>query len=99
MKKVLLLLVMLIPLLAQCSRETENDALSEIRSIAWNSLDENARATVNRDWQKAPVTETVYNELRAWVVVFHTKDDSLLGPITVYVDPATHTVVGQGLRM
>ncbi len=99
MKKVLLLLVMLIPLLAQCSRETENDSFSEIRSIAWNALDENAQATVNRDWQKAPVTETVYNELRAWVVVFHTKDDSLLGPITVYVDPDTHVVMGQGLRM
>jgi len=50
------------------------------------------------DWKQAPVYEFIFEQKRTFAVTFHTKNDALLGPITIYVDEATKVVVGESLR-
>ena len=71
----------------------------QIREIAWNSLSEQAKSTVNMDWKQAPMIESTYNQKSVYAVSFNTSDDALIGPITVYVDISTKVVLGQALRL
>ena len=98
MKKLIILFVALIPLVSGCKKDQTPGTLSEIREIAWNSLSTAEQSTVTGDWKQAEVTETTYNEKSAYAVAFHTSDDALLGPITVYVDQSTKLVLGYDLR-
>lgn len=96
MKKLIILILALIPFISNCKKETDSN--SQVREIAWNSLSQQEKSTVIVDWKQAPVTESTYNEKIVYAVRFNTSDDALLGPITVYVDISTKVVLGQVLR-
>lgn len=94
-----LVMILLIPFIEGCKKDNETDSDLQIREIAWNYLDAQAKATVNVDWGKAPVAETMYNGAKVYAVTFNTTDDALLGPIIVYVDAFSKVVLGETLRM
>jgi hypothetical protein len=98
MKKLFILFIALIPIFSNCEKESETYSELQIREIAWNSLSEQEKLTVNVDWKQAPVSESTYKQKRAYAVRFDTTYDALLGPITVYVDISTKVVLGQALR-
>ena len=98
MKKLIILILALIPFISSCKKEKETDSNSQVREIAWNSLSEQAKSTVIIDWKQAPVTESTYNQKSVYAVSFNTSDDALLGPIIVYVETSTKVVLGQALR-
>ena len=89
----------MIPFISSCTNENETDLMLQIREIAWNSLNEQAKSTVNVDWKQAPVNELTYKEKNAYSVCFNTSDDALIGPIIVYIDKDSLVVLGQGLRL
>lgn len=99
MKKLFFLILVLIPFISSCQKDDVVSPDSQIREIAWNALDAQQQATVNIDWQQAPVTESTYNQEIVYVVRFNTTEDPLLGPIEVYIDKSTKAVLGQALRM
>ncbi len=67
----------------------------EYREIAWNYITEQEKATVTGDWRAAKVQATQWNDKAAISVIFNTKDDALLGPIVIIVDPQTKKAVQQ----
>jgi hypothetical protein len=82
--------LLLFTLLMACSFESDRDPLDVFREIAYNSLTVSEKASLLEDWRKA--------EVGAWtngnyLVTFKTKDDALLGPIQVVVDPVNGVVV------
>ena len=95
-------------LLSGCGDLFSNDPDDEYRKIAWNALTEEQKQTVIIDLDDANVNrndtyvlrdkEGPNKEVPAVSVRFNTKDDSLLGPIIVYIAPDTKEVLGQGLR-
>jgi hypothetical protein len=86
-------------IIAACAREAEpDDPYLPVKQVAWAYLTEYQKSTVNTDWKKAPVQETVHQGVAAFSVIFHTKDDILLGPIIVYVDASDKHVLGQASR-
>ena len=99
MKILVIIILALIPFISGCKKDCETDPNMQIREIAWNYLGDDAKATVNVDWQKAPVTETTFNGVNVYSVTFNTTDDPLLGPIIVYVDALSKVVLGQAVRM
>jgi hypothetical protein len=99
MKRLFILILALAPFISSCKKDNESDLNNQIREIAWNSLSEHEKSTVIIDWQESPVTATTYNEKSAYAVSFNTSDDALLGPITVYIERTSLTVLGQGLRL
>ena len=98
MKKLIILILALIPIFSNCKKENEAIPELQIREIAWNSLSEQEKLTVIVDWKQAPVSESTYNQKSVYAVRFNTTYDELLGPITVYVDISTKVVLGQALR-
>ena len=99
MKKLIILILALIPIISGCKKENATDSDLQIREIAWNSLDTQAKSTVIVDWKQAVVSESTYNQKSVYAVSFNTSDEALLGPIIVYIENASLVVLGQGLRM
>lgn len=100
MKRLLFLILLVsIPFVQGCEKDKNTDPDMQIREIAWNYLSAQSQATVNVDWEKAPVTETTYNGFSVYAVTFNTSDDALLGPIIVYVDVSSKVVLGVAVRM
>lgn len=99
MKRVIILILALIPIISGCKKENTTDSDLQIREIAWNSLDTQAKSTVIVEWKQAVVSESTYNQKSVYAVRFNTSDDALLGPIIVYVDTSTKVVLGQALRL
>ena len=98
MKKLIILILALIPIVSNCKKESEAVPELQIREIAWNSLSEQQKLTANVDWKQALVSESTFYQKRVYAVRFNTTDDALLGPIVVYVDVSTKVVLGQVLR-
>lgn len=91
------------------SMENEKEYM-EFRQVAWDSLSENTKDTVIGDWQKAEVTEVrpaavpqhnikLEKNQKVVKVVFHTEQDSLLGPIGLYIDRSSKEIIGSDARM
>ncbi len=99
MKRLIILILAIIPFISSCKKDNDTDSNTQIREIAWSSLSEQDKSTVIIDWKKAPVTETTYQEKSSYAVSFNTSDDALLGPIIVYIDKTSLIVLGRGLRM
>lgn len=99
MKRLLILILSLIPFISSCEKDNDIDLNTQIREIAWSSLSEQDKSTVIIDWKKAPVTETTYQEKSTYAVCFNTSDDALIGPIIVYIEKTSLIVLGYGLRM
>ena len=99
MKRVIILILALIPIISGCKKEKATDSNLQIREIAWNSLDAQAKSTVIVDWKQAVVSESTYNQKSVYAVRFNTSGDALLGPIIVYVDISTKVALGQALRL
>ncbi len=80
----------------------------EFRQVAWESLSENTKDTVIGDWQKAEVIEINPADIPQHIkleknqkvvkVVFHTEQDSLLGPIGLYIDRSSKEIMGPDPR-
>ncbi len=98
MKRLIIIILALIPFISSCKKENETVSMEQIREIAWNSLSEQEKTSVIGDWKQAPVTESTYNQKSVYAVRFNTTYDTLLGPITVYIDTSTKVVLGQALR-
>lgn len=98
MKNLFIVLIALIPFISNCKKDSQPDPYEQIREIAWNSLTSQEKSTVIINWKQAKVEESTYNTKSAYAVMFNTKDDALLGPITVYVDSSTKIILGQALR-
>lgn len=77
----------------QVLRLAANDE-TDYRTIAWNYLSERERATVIGGIESGRVQPAKWQEKDVVSVMFNTTDDALLGPIIVYIDPATKTVSG-----
>jgi hypothetical protein len=98
MKRLIILMLVIIPFISNCKKDSNSDPNSQIREIAWNSLSSQEKSTVTIDWEQAKVELSTYDSKSAYAVVFNTNDDALLGPITVYIDFSTKVVLGQALR-
>jgi hypothetical protein len=98
MRKLIIVLLVLIPFISNCAKDEDSSSLMDIRLIAWNYLSEQAKSTVIVNWKQASVIKTTYDEKSAYAVTFNTSYDELLGPITVYVDSCSKVVLGQCLR-
>ncbi len=98
MKNIIIVLLTSVLFISTCKKDDHSDAYAQIREIAWNSLSTQEKSTVTIDWEKAKVEPSAYNGESAYMVMFNTKGDELLGPITVYVSMVTNLVLGQGLR-
>lgn len=81
----------------QVLRLAANDE-TDYRIIAWNYLGERERATVIGDGHSGRVKPDKWQGKNVVSVMFNTHDDALLGPIVIYIDPQTKTVVGSALR-
>jgi hypothetical protein len=102
MKRLIILLMALIPFVSNCKKEnqaTTNDPFILVREKAWNFLSGQDKSTVTANWREAPVTDATYNDKNTYVVTFRTSNEALLGPIMVYVDKATLVALGVGLRL
>jgi hypothetical protein len=98
MRRLIIVFLALIPFVCSCTKDNDSDSRMQIRFIAWNYLTDEAKSTVIVNWKQAPVTESAYNGKSAYAIIFHTSDEALLGPITVYIDTLTKVVLGQSLR-
>ncbi|GMK38315.1 hypothetical protein PCCS19_13690 [Paenibacillus sp. CCS19] len=86
------------------------ETASALREVAWNHLSEKEKATVTGDWHEAQVTIAHWSQVplkttkvepeadAIYKVTFNTELDALLGPIGIYFDPATQTIVGYDVR-
>jgi len=92
------ILLVIFPLVLSCEKTPETDANIQYRFAAWTYLTDQEKSTVIADWKQASVYEFVLVQKRTFAVTFHTKNDALLGPITIYVDAATKVVVGESMR-
>jgi len=81
MKRLLILILALIPIISSCKKGKDYDLHMQIREIAWSSLNEQEKSTVIIDWENAPVTETTYQQKNIFSVSLKTSKDLLLGPI------------------
>ncbi|HHW36477.1 MAG TPA: hypothetical protein GXX18_04190, partial [Bacillales bacterium] len=80
----------------------------EFQQVAWQSLSENEKDTVIGDWQNAEVIEVSPADVPQHIkpeknqkvvkVVFHTEQDSLLGPIGLYIDRSSKEIIGPDIR-
>lgn len=82
---------------------------AEMKTIAWDSLPEKVKTTVNHPVQQANVVlfKATDPQYALWItspaqsgknpfvaVTFLTVDDGRLGPITIYIDPRSKEIVG-----
>ncbi len=98
MSRLVIFFVVLVPLFTSCGKDNDTDLYHQIRETAWNSLSSTEKATVTVSWEKATVSETVYQQKDVYAVTFNTSEDPLLGPIVVYLDKNTLEVLGNGYR-
>lgn len=68
------------------------------RLIAWNFLGARERSTVIGDQHSGRVKPDKWQEKDVVSVTFNTTEDDLLGPIVIYINPQSKTVVGRAGR-
>lgn len=89
-----------------CSDSKDYGPDLDVKEVAWNVLSEKEKDTVIHNWKNAYVEEGAFSifhpenlgEQECYAVRFNTKDDSLLGPIVIYVAKDKKTILGVGLR-
>ena len=86
----------------------------EYRKAAWEDLGEKGRQGILHDWSKAHLEIRAWDKAVSGIfrkdegngkpcdyvvaVIFRTDQDSLLGPVVVYMNPYTKDVIGYALR-
>ena len=96
MKRFIILLLAIIPLLNSCKKEEASN--NQYQEIAWNSLSAYEKSTVIGKWQDATTIETTFNNKKAILVTFQTTNNALLGPITITIDAESKIIVDKGIR-
>jgi hypothetical protein len=96
--RIFAIFLVIVSLALSCEKAHDTDAYIQYRFAAWTYVTDQEKSTVIVDWKQAPVYEFIFEQKRTFAVTFHTKNDALLGPITIYVDAATKVVVGESLR-
>ncbi|MFQ5605302.1 MAG: hypothetical protein ACE5HS_18710 [bacterium] len=97
MTNFIIILVLLIAVGCHNDNSVSDEKMT-YREIAWRDLTEIEKATVIGDWRKAEVQFVVWQGIEVAAVIFHTTDQELLGPITVFINVASKQVVGRALR-
>lgn len=93
---------------AESLSEDDKKEYMEFRQVAWENLSGDTKDTVIGDWQKAEVLEVSPADVPQHIkleknqkvvkVVFHTEQDSLLGPIGLYIDRSSKEIIGSDPR-
>lgn len=96
--KMVMVLSLFLLSLSACKKEKLEMTDRDYRSLAWNYLNADQKATVNTNWELAPVAKPSIENPEAVSVTFGTTQDALLGPIIVYISMKTNTVTGIGGR-
>lgn len=88
--------------------EDDKKEYMEFRQVASESLSKNTKDTVIGDWPKAEVIEVSPADVPQYIkleknqksvkVVFNTEQDSLLGPIGLYIDRSSKEIIGSDAR-
>jgi hypothetical protein len=97
MKKIIILLIAILPCLTSCQKNDTTVTDTQIREIAWESLKQYERAMIFESG-KAVVAKTTYNGIQAYSVTFKSIDSNMAGATVVYVDVETLTVVGKNVE-
>ncbi|MBD3917832.1 hypothetical protein H8B09_03635 [Paenibacillus sp. PR3] len=84
------------------------ETASSLRVIAWNQMTEQEQSRIVGDWREAEVTIAQWSDVPLkqtkvepeviYKVTFNTALDALLGPIGIYFDAVTKTIVGYDVR-
>ncbi|ANE46611.1 hypothetical protein SY83_10380 [Paenibacillus swuensis] len=87
---------------------TDPETIQTLRAVAWNSLSTRQKSSVIGDWKQAAVTPSDWDLVQlkrtkteredVAKVTFVTKMDVTIGPIGLYIDTATHEILGQDVR-
>ena len=82
----------------------------DLRQVIWDKLSQESKAEIVGTWKDAKMEKVIGNKRFSNLkderydgkelihIVFSTKQDHLLGPIGVYIDPETKEVVGADYR-
>ena len=98
MKRYAVLFILLLVVTSGCRKEDDTVPRNQIREIAWNSHSEQDQSSVTVNWYEAPVNNDSYQAKSVYAERFNTSNDSLLGPIIVYIDKNSLLVLGKGPR-
>lgn len=93
-----IVLLTLTTILFNCSNRPTKEvdhAQLHYQQIAWKALSEQEKLSITMEWKNARVEETIYENKKAYSVVFHTIDDALLGPLVILIDQNSNHVVAK----
>jgi NADPH-dependent 7-cyano-7-deazaguanine reductase QueF len=90
--------ILLSMLIFSCKKDPDEQGgidYMKFKRIAWNSLSQETKNIVLHDWRDAETIKTKNpdNNEDVVIVVFHTPNDALTCPISVYVDIKTEEVI------
>ncbi|MFD0939486.1 hypothetical protein [Pedobacter boryungensis] len=96
--KIFIISELFITIVSACKKDNvkTNDAI--YREIAWNYLDTNSKSTIITPYRTAVVGRETYDNQEVVSVRFNTTQDTLLGPIIVYINIKSKKVLGIGSR-
>jgi hypothetical protein len=96
-KRLINLMVIIIPLcMLVSSCKKEKDEMLKYKQIAWNSLSETSKGIIIQDWKDANamfINNPDNANEKVVLVTFVTNVMALSGPINVYIDLETQTVI------
>ncbi|MEJ8304488.1 hypothetical protein [Saccharibacillus sacchari] len=93
--------------------DQQQDPETKMREIAWNSLNTRQQGDVQGNWQEAKVKRVEGSSIWYGIamdnqnaempddivlVTFNTLQDSMLGPLVIYIDAETEQRIGVGVR-
>ncbi|WP_379089165.1 hypothetical protein [Pedobacter sp. UC225_65] len=96
--KMVMVLSLFLMSLTACKKEKLEMTDRDYRSLAWNYLTAAQKATVNTNWELAPIAKPSVEDPKSVSVTFGTTEDAQLGPIIVYIWIKDNTVKGIGPR-
>ncbi|KQC00280.1 hypothetical protein [Pedobacter sp. Hv1] len=96
--KMVMVLSLFLMSMTACKKDKTEITDQEYRTIAWNYLNATQKATVNTNWETAPVLRPSAENPESVSVRFGTTQDALLGPIMVYISIQDKTKIGIGGR-
>lgn len=76
----------------------KQNSIKIYQKIAWEALDEKSKAEIIGTTQDGEVKKQTINGHQKIYVSYHAKDEGILGPITVIINPDTKKSEGMGAR-
>jgi hypothetical protein len=110
----ILSILIIIFTISDCANKNSNLKIQsneqDIKEMVWNKLSNESKKEIIGTWKDAKLEKVIankrfmnlkdekYDGKELYHVVFHTKRDSILGPIGSYIDPETNEIVGGDYR-